>query len=128
MLLSDVNSLEEEINYRESENVHPTLYKMLTMKWKSNSAKRAVSSIYEESFTPDYFYNFPNETVDSCVSKIAWLAHAAATYTTLVDRIGDEADRNALPQILSLTKVLRHFMNGDPEAKEGRYYSINAIG
>ena len=54
LLLSDVNNLEEEKNYRESRNLHPTLYKMLNMQWKSTSAKQSVSSIYEESFTPDF--------------------------------------------------------------------------
>ena len=46
------------------------------MKWKATSAKRAVSSIYEESFTPDYFYNLPNEAIDMCISKVAWVTYA----------------------------------------------------
>lgn len=46
LLLSEVNNLEEEKNYRETESLHPTLAKMVRLKWKSTSAKRAVSSIY----------------------------------------------------------------------------------
>lgn len=46
MLLSDVNALEEEINYRENKKMHPTLVKMLSLKWKSHSRKNALSSIY----------------------------------------------------------------------------------
>jgi len=47
LLLADVNSLEEEKNYREANNLHPTLFKMLNMVWKAKTAKKAVSSIYE---------------------------------------------------------------------------------
>jgi uncharacterized protein with von Willebrand factor type A (vWA) domain len=128
MLLADVNTLEEEINYRETKNIHPTLYKMLTMKWKATSAKKAVSSIYEESFTPDYFYNFPNETIDTCISKLAWVAYAASEYSRLVNEIGDPLDKVALEQPASLLKVTQHFMNSDGEAQHGRYYSINSVG
>jgi hypothetical protein len=128
VLLSDVDSLEEEINYRETKNVHPTLYKMLNMKWKATSAKRAVSSIYDESFIPDYFYNHPHEKTDLCVSKIAWLTYATAEFNRLISDIGDELDAAALEQPMSLFKVLQHFMNSDPEAKQGKYFSINSVG
>lgn len=66
------------------------------MKWKATSAKKAVSSIYEESFTPDYFYNFPNETIDTCVSKLAWIASAASEYSRLINEVGDPLDMSAL--------------------------------
>jgi len=46
MLLADVNTLEEEINYRENKKMHPTLIKMVSLKWKSKSLKNADSSIY----------------------------------------------------------------------------------
>ncbi len=101
---------------------------MLTMKWKATSAKRAVSSIYEESFTPDYFYNYPNQTIDTCVSKIAWLARAASEYVFLVKQIGDPLDQAALDQPNSLIHVLKTFLNNDAQAQQGRYFSINAIG
>ena len=89
LLLSDVNNLEEEKNYRESRNLHPTLYKMLNMQWKSTSAKQSVSSIYEESFTPDFFYNYPHEKTFLCMSKIGWLAYATTEFNRLINEIGD---------------------------------------
>jgi len=59
------------------------------MKWKATSPKHEISSVYEESFTPDYFYNYPNQTVDTCVSKLAWLFKATVEYHDLVKTIGD---------------------------------------
>ncbi len=58
--------------------MHPTLVKMLSLKWQSNSRKNALSSIYQESFMPDYFYNYANQNPDNCVSKFAWLTLATA--------------------------------------------------
>lgn len=47
MLLSDVNTLEEEINYRENKKVHPTLLRMLTLNWKPKTLKHSLSSFYD---------------------------------------------------------------------------------
>jgi hypothetical protein len=96
MLLADVNNLEEEINYREKNKMHPTLVKMLSLKWRSHSRKNALSSTYEESFTPDYFYNYANQHLDSCVSKVAWLTAATAEYVLLIKAIGNQDDFDAL--------------------------------
>ena len=107
--------------------MHPTLYKMLNMQWKSTSAKQSVSSIYEESFTPDFFYNYPHEKTFLCMSKIGWLAYATTEFNRLINEIGDYFDIAALEQPLSLLKVLRHFSNSDAEAIEGKYYSVNIL-
>ena len=125
LLLADVNNLEEEINYREANNLHPTLYKMLNLRWKATTAKKAVSSIYEESFMPDYFYNYPNEATSLCISKIAWLVYATAEFSRLVNEIGDQMDLDALQQPLSLLKIVKTFMNSDDQAQKGTYYPIN---
>lgn len=58
---------------------------MLNMRWRAKTAKKAVSSIYEESFTPDYFYNYPHEITSLCISKIAWLVYASAEFTRLIN-------------------------------------------
>ena len=47
LVLGEVSSLEEEVNYREENRLHPTLLKMLRLKWKASSRKNALSSIYE---------------------------------------------------------------------------------
>ena len=96
MLLADVNTLEEEINYRENKKMHPTLIKMLSLKWKSNSLKNAVSSIYQESFTPDYFYNSPNHKLDTCVSKMAWLAAISLEYGYFIKKFGNKDDFSSI--------------------------------
>ena len=59
------------------------------MRWRATTAKKAVSSIYEESFMPDYFYNYPNEISSLCISKIAWLVSATVEFSKLVNEIGD---------------------------------------
>jgi hypothetical protein len=46
MLLAEVNTLEEEINYRENKMLHPTLVKMVSLKWHSHTRKNTLSSIY----------------------------------------------------------------------------------
>lgn len=69
---------------------------MLSLKWKSNSLKNAISSIYEESFTPDYFYNNANQKTDTCISKISWLAAAALEYVLFINKHGSEDDRDAI--------------------------------
>ena len=83
------------------------------MRWRATTAKKAVSSIYEESFMPDYFYNYPNEISSLCISKIAWLASATVEFSRLVNEIGDEMDIASLEQPLSLLKIVRKFMNND---------------
>lgn len=125
MLLSDVNALEEELNYRENKKMHPTLVKMLSLKWKSHSRKNALSSIYEESFTPDYFYNHAHQHTDTCISKVAWLTAAAAEFVLLVKTTGSRDDIDALEQPTSLFKILQQVTHADSHAKQGRYYSIN---
>jgi len=57
LLLSEVNHLVEEINYRENNKVHPTIIKMLTQAWKSDTPRSRILSIYAESFTNDFFYH-----------------------------------------------------------------------
>ena len=126
MLLADVNTLEEEMNYRENKKMHPTLIKMLSLKWKSKSLKNALSSIYEESFTPDYFYNLPNQKIDSCVSKMAWLAGVSLEYGYFLKRFGNKDDLSAMEQPKSLFRILSSVANNDNHAKMGKFYSINA--
>lgn len=60
LLLSEVNHLSEEINYRENNKIHPTIMKMLTQAWKTDSPRARVSSIYAESFTGDFYYHQQN--------------------------------------------------------------------
>jgi hypothetical protein len=57
LLLSEVNHLSEEINYRENNKVHPTIMKMLTQAWKSDLQRARMSYIYAESFTNEFFYH-----------------------------------------------------------------------
>lgn len=106
--------------------MHPTLIKMVSLKWQSHSRKNALSSIYEESFTPDYFYNHANQHIDSCVSKVAWLTAATAEFVLFVKATGNQDDFDALEQSTSLYRILQQVSGGDNHAKQGRYYSINA--
>ena len=73
LLLSEVNHLSEEINYRETKKLHPTLMKMLTQSWKYESVKAKISSIYAESFTHDFYYHSKDEKLNFSVGKMSWL-------------------------------------------------------
>lgn len=105
--------------------LHPTLVKMISLKWHSHSRKNTLSSIYEESFTPDYFYNHANQRIDTCVSKVAWLSAATAEFVFLVKAIGNRDDLDALDQSTSLFRILQQVSTSDNNAKQGKYYSIN---
>jgi hypothetical protein len=105
--------------------LHPTLVKMVSLKWHSHSRKNTLSSIYEESFTPDYFYNHANQRIDSCVSKVAWLTAATAEFVVLIKSAGNQDDIDALEQSTSLFRILQQVSGSDSHAKQGRFYSIN---
>lgn len=97
---------------------------MLTLNWKSHSYKNAISSIYEESFTPDYYYNSAKYTMENAVSKISWLIYASVQYSLFVRQFGTKDDILSLEQIDSLVRILVGFCNDDKHAKTGKYYSI----
>lgn len=97
---------------------------MLSLKWKATSLKQAISSVYEESFTPDYFYNNHNQTLDSCLSKAAWLFQATDEFINVLHKIGDANDKNSFEQPESLAKILKYFYAGNELAKKGEMYSI----
>jgi hypothetical protein len=96
MLLSEVDKLEEEMNYRENKKMHPTLQRMLSLAWQARTRKHELSSIYEESFTPDYYLHSKDQKLDSNVAKTAWLTVAAHQYTRFIEQFGDSDDLVAL--------------------------------
>jgi hypothetical protein len=98
---------------------------MLALKWKSYTLKNALSSIYEESFLHDYYYNSAKESLDTCVSKTAWLTAATLQYAKFIKNFGNQDDNGAIEQPISLYKILNHVASSDNHAKQGRYYSIN---
>jgi hypothetical protein len=63
--------------------------------------------------------------MDSCVSKVAWLATATAEFVLLIKATGNQDDIDALDQSTSLFRILQQVSNSDSHAKQGRYYSIN---
>jgi len=46
---------------------------MLNLNWKGADLKKMGLSIYDESFTNDFYYHSNEETVSNNVGKIMWL-------------------------------------------------------